>query len=143
MFHQPFQKLNRREYPRIVQKWSFSAYIGTFVFAIGNKLYEYFVLSLIFSLFNFSILFFNLTGTIYTVIYFISNAGNLLIVLYLILYGRILAWEKLGYDDNDLDIAKFKVRQKKVLFWAWVYFILSMASSMYLGFNNPGWFLNK
>ena len=143
MFHHIFQKINRKQYSKVVQKWSFSAYIGTLVFAIGNKLYKYFFLSLIFSLINFFILFFSLAGTIYTVIYFVSTAANLLVVLYLILYGRILAWEKLGYNNNDQDVAKFKARQKKVLFWAWVYFILSTASSMYLGFNNPGWFLNK
>lgn len=140
MFHSLFKKISRSQYPRVAQKWSFSAYIGTFVFAIGNKLYEYFFLSLVFSLIGFSIIFFNLTGTVFTVIYFISNASNLLVVLYLILYGRILAWEKLGYNDDEQGIAKFKARQKKILFWAWIYYIIALASSFYLGVNNPNWF---
>lgn len=136
-----FKKIDRKQYPKIVQKWSFSAYIGIFVFAIGNKLYEYFILSLIFFLINFSIIFFNLAGAVFTIIYFISNAANLIVVLYLILYGRTLAWEKLGYNNIEQDIVKFKIRQKKILFWAWVYFIISTSISLYLALNNPNWFL--
>ena len=35
---------------------------------------------------------------------------------YLIIYGRALAWQKLGYKETPENIAKFKLRQRIVLY---------------------------
>ena len=86
MFAKIFQKIDKTKYPKIVKKWSFSAYIGTFVFAIGNKLYLYFFINLATSLISWLIIFFNLTGVFFTIFYFICNVVGLLVVIYLILF---------------------------------------------------------
>lgn len=128
-------RINRKQYPKIVQRWSFSAYIGTLVFAAGNKLYGYFFVNLIATLVTLLIFMLNLEGVFFTALYFISTAIGLLITIYLIMYGRVLAWERSGYHDTETDILKFNSRQKKILFWSWVYYATVFALSFYFSLN--------
>ncbi len=125
-------KINRKQFPKIVRRWSFSAYIGTLVFAVGNKLYSYCIAGLIVTLVSLLIYTLKLKGIFFTVLYFISTAIGLLITIYLIMYGRVLAWEKLNYRDTETDILKFNSRQKKILFWSWIYYVIILALGIYL-----------
>lgn len=134
MFPSLFKKIDKNRYPAIVRKWSFSAYLATLVFTVGNKLYGYLLIILISSAAGFIIFIFKLESVVFNVIYVIGCAVNLLTVIYLIVFGRILVWDKFGYKDNSQDIALFKARLKRVLWWSIAYYIVILATVFLLAF---------
>ena len=105
------------------------------VFTIGNKLYSYFVIILIASIADYLIFILQFRGIVYDTVYAVSFVISLLTVLYLITYGRILAWEKMDYKNNDQDINKFQARQRKISFWSFVYYFGLLALMVILVFN--------
>lgn len=131
-----FNKINKSLYPKIARKWSWSAYFAVPIFTIGNRLYWFFVVIFVSMVVNYLIYFLHLEGFIYTVVYVLSGAINLFCAMYLIIYGRILAWEKLGYQDNDKDIAKFQVKQKKIRFWSFIYYLTLTILMVIFAINN-------
>lgn len=119
-----FHKIDKKQYPKIARKWSFTVYFAFPVFTIGNKLYNFLVLSLGCSVIIFLIYILKLDNIIFNIFYILAYAINLLIVVYLMIYGRIMAWERLGYQNNDQDIEKFKAKQKKILIWSLIYYFI-------------------
>lgn len=135
MFAGIFKKIDKTKYPKIVQKWSFTAYFAMPVFTMGNRLYSYLAIILTASIVNYLIFILQLRGIVYDTVYAVSFAISLLTVLYLIVYGRVLAWEKLDYKNNDQDINKFQAKQKRIRFWSFIYYFCLLILMVMFVFN--------
>lgn len=118
-----FKRFDKTKYPKIVRHWSFSALFLTPVFTIGNKLWFFTIIYL--AVYLFRILFHHILphSKSMLILMLLVYSIYFIFVIYLMIYGRILAWEKLGYKDTEQDILKFRQRQKSVLFWGILLFI--------------------
>lgn len=116
MLNKFFQKIDKIKYPKTVRHWSFSVIFVYPAFVIANKLWQFLYAYLILTAINFIFLFSGLDIYVVNLISIFVFAVLLFLTFYLVIYGRALAWQKLGYQDTPLDIAKFKFRQRIVLY---------------------------
>lgn len=107
-----FKKINKSDYPKIARKWSFSVLLVFPVFVIANKLWPFLYLWLILNLINVVLIIFKAPAAAIDIVSFIIYIVIFFCSFFLVLYGRILAWQKLGYENNEKDLAKFKLRQR-------------------------------
>jgi len=112
-----FKKIDKSKYPKTVIRWSFSAFIFTPIFIIGNKLWGF--MAAYFLVYFYKIFIVRSFLNKFTIILmFCIFAVWFVILVYLLIYGRILAWDKLGYKNNEKNILNFQLRQKNIFFWA-------------------------
>jgi len=110
MLHLIFKKIDKSKYPKVVRKWSWSVIFVYPVFVIVNKLWYFLYLYIVLNLINFILMVFKIDKYIVNLISIITFAVFIFLTIYLLIYGRTLAWQKLGYKENDVHIAKFKLR---------------------------------
>ena len=111
-----FKKIDKSKYPKTARHWSFSVIFVYPVFVIVNKLWLFLYVYIALNFINFSLFLFKLNKDTINLISIFTWAILMFFTFYLALYGRALAWQKLGYKDNEKDIAKFKLRQRIVLY---------------------------
>lgn len=111
-----FQKIDKSPYPKVAHKWSWSVFFIYPIFVIANKLWLFLYVYLAINLFNFSLFLFKLDKYTINLISVFTWAILMFFTFYLVFYGRALAWQKLGYNDTKENIAKFKLRQRIVLY---------------------------
>lgn len=111
-----FQKIDKSKLPKSVRRWSFSVIFVYPVFTVANKLWLFLFVYIALNLVNFSLFLFKLSKDTINLISIFTGAILMFFTFYLVIYGRALAWQKLGYKDNEKDIAKFKLRQRIVLY---------------------------
>lgn len=122
-----FQRIDKSKYPKAARRWSFSAFVLTPVFVIGNKLW--FFTAVYFFVYFYRVFIVRTFFNKFTIILmFCIFAAYFVIAVYLLIYGRILAWEKLGYNDKESDILKFQQRQKAILFWGILLLIVEIVA---------------
>lgn len=120
-----FKKINKSNYPKCTRSWSFTSLFATPVFLIGNKLWIWLIILLLGNLLSWAIYGFGLGGLIYNALYVVGMAITFFVIIYFTVYGRIVAWGKLKYNNNENDVSRFKKRQKIVLYFGiFYYFIL-------------------
>ena len=130
-----FQKIDKSKYPKTVRSWSFSAFFFNPVFVIGNKLWSFTIVYLVVYFFKLFILRYLTSSKFAIITMFCVFAAYFIILVFLLIYGRILAWNKLKYRNNEQDIRLFNLRQKSIRHWGillfiaetlTMYFVLSM-----------------
>lgn len=110
------QRIDKSKYPKTARRWSLTVFFVYPVFVIANKLWLFFYIYLALNLINFIFLFSSLDKYLVNLVSIITFAILMFFTFYLVIYGRALAWQKLGYQDNEKDIAKFKLRQRFVFY---------------------------
>lgn len=142
MLNLPFKKIDKSKLPKIVRRLSLSALFIFPIFVIANKLWPFLYLYLILNLINLLLVAIKADVLIIDVFSFASFVIIAFYTFFLIIYGRALAWQKLSYQDNDKDIAKFKLRQRIVLYinvlliglmFIYIYYSLNMARYASIG----------
>ena len=108
------KKIDKSQYPKTARKWAWSAVFIFPVFVIVNKLWPFLYIYITLNLINFSLLLLGVDRYILDLVSVITYAIFLFFTFYLLLYGRILVWRKLGYSEKD--IPSFKLRQRIVLY---------------------------
>ncbi len=116
MIRKFLSKIDKSKLPKTVRHWSFSVIFVYPVFVIANKLWQFLYVYIILNFINFIFLFSGLDKFIVDLISIGIFAVFMFFTFYLVIYGRVLAWQKLGYKDNEKDVAKFKLRQRIVLY---------------------------
>ncbi len=116
MFDLFFKKIDKSKYPKVVRKWAWSVIFVYPAFVIINKLWPFLYLYIVLNLINFVLMLLNVDKYIVNLASIVVFAIFIFFTIYLLIYGRILSWQKLGYKNNDQDIAKFKLRQRIVLY---------------------------
>ncbi|GEM_PF-3043318 len=116
MCHKIFLKIDKSKLPKTVRKWSLSVIFVYPVFVIANKLWTFLYVYIVLNLFNFSLFLFQLSKDTINLISVFTFAIFLFFTFYLVLYGRALAWQKLGYKETPENIAKFKLRQRIIAY---------------------------
>ncbi|MDP2586935.1 MAG: hypothetical protein Q8P32_04155 [Candidatus Komeilibacteria bacterium] len=110
------KKIDKSKFPKPAQRWSFSVFFVYPVFVIANKLWKFLYIYLAVNLINFIALFSGLDKHIVNLVSIFTFIVLLFFTIYLVIYGRALAWQKLGYKVDEQGIAKFKFRQRFVLY---------------------------
>lgn len=116
MFNQIIKKIDKSRLPKTAQHWSLSVFFVYPTFVIANKLWPFLYVYLAINLFNFSLFFFKLDKYAINLISVFTWAILMFFTFYLVLYGRALAWQKIGYSDTAEDMVKFKLRQRLVMY---------------------------
>lgn len=116
MFNQIIKKINKSQLPKPVRRWSLSVFFVYPTFVIANKLWAFLYVYLAINLFNFSLFFFKLDKYAINLISVFTWAILMFFTFYLVLYGRALAWQKLGHRDTKEDVVKFRLRQRLVMY---------------------------
>lgn len=136
MLYLVFKKIDKSKYPKVARKWAWSVLLIFPTFVIANKLWPFLYLYLILNFINLLLVVFRASTIIIDVVSFIFYIIIAFYTFFLVLYGRTLAWQKLGYRDTGEDIAKFKLRQRIVayinifligLMIIYIVYVLSMA----------------
>jgi len=109
-------KIDKSKLPKTARKWSFSVIFCYPVFVITNKLWTFLYIYIILNLFNFSLFLFKLDTYTINLISVFTFAIFMFFTFYLVIYGRALAWQKLGYKENPENIGQFRLRQRIVLY---------------------------
>lgn len=116
MYYKFFPKIYKSKLPKTACRWSFSVIFVYPVFVIANKLWSFLYVYIILNFINFIFIVSGLDKNIVDLISIATFAVFMFITFYLVIYGRALAWQKLDYQDNERDTAKFKLRQRIVLY---------------------------
>lgn len=116
MLNLVFKKIDKSKYPKTARRWSLSALFIFPIFVIANKLWPFLYLYLILNLINLLLVAVKVNVLFIDIISFTSFVIIAFYTFFLIIYGRALAWQKLDYKNNDTDVAKFKLRQRIVLY---------------------------
>jgi len=110
------KKFDKSAYPKAARKWAWSAVFVYPVFVIVNKLWLFLFLYIILNLVNLILFASGIDKYVVDLVSIVTFAIFIFFSIYLLIYGRILSWQKLGYNDNEQDIVKFKLRQRIVLY---------------------------
>ena len=111
-------KINKKQYPKTARSLSFLGFIVTPVFTIGNRLWT--LTGVFFGVvlgFNIALRFFQIfRDSISFIIYVVFYLFYLTILIYILLYGRPLAWQRTEFKDTLDNIKKFQHHQRILLF---------------------------
>ena len=115
-----------------IANWSWGAFFGTLIWALGNKLYLLavpLIISLVLSmLVNLGV--FGALAIIVNIILFLFGIYGLVIWIYLSIKGRQLAWAK-GWQSFE----QFKKRQQLLKWLILVFIIIILAFYLYVGYQ--------
>ncbi|MBU1036602.1 hypothetical protein KKF32_01025 [Patescibacteria group bacterium] len=131
----PFKKIDKNNYPKCTRSWSFTSLFATLVFLIGNKLWTWLIIFLFGNLLSWAIYSFGLEGLIYNILYAVGMAITLFVIIYSTVYGRIVAWENLKYNNNENDINEFKKRQKIISYFGIFYYFILILINVFIAIN--------
>src|SRR3989339_924630 len=112
MMEEIFKKIDKSQYPKAARKWAWSVVFVFPIFVIANRLWSFLYIYILLNLINFSLLYLGIEIYLLDLISVITYAIFLFFTIYLLFYGRILAWQKLSYNNLEEDILKFKLRQR-------------------------------
>lgn len=138
------KQIDKTKYPKIARKWSWSVIFVYPVFVIANKLWFFLYLYIILNLMNFILLVLKIDGYIADLVSVAIFAIFIFFTIYLLIYGRSLAWQKLGYQETEQNIARFKLRQRIVTYvniiiigLGVIYFLYLLEYGHWLSVLNP------
>ena len=116
MLNSIFQKIDKSKYPKTARRWSLSVIFVYPVFVIANKLWLFLYVYLAVNFINFILMAFGIDQYLVNLISVFTFAILLFFTFYLMLYGRVLAWQRLGYRDAAAGVIKFRLRQRIVMY---------------------------
>ena len=116
MLNQIFKSIAKSIYPKAARKWAWAVIFVYPAFVIANKLWPFLYIYIVLNLISFVLMALRIDMYIVNLVSIATFAIFIFFTIYLLIYGRALSWQKLGYKDNSHDIAGFKLRQRIVLY---------------------------